>query len=62
MKYFIALLVAAFAICLGLSMKLSRAEKSGYAVWVMLLGPFGILSIIGLVVFIVRLCRWGCVV
>ena len=59
MKYDIALLVAAFTICLGLSMKLSRAGKSGRAVWVMLLGPFGILFITWLVMFIVKLCMWG---
>lgn len=61
MKYDIALLVllASFTICLGLSMKLSRAGKSGCAVWVMFLGPCGILFITWIVMFIVKLCLWG---
>ena len=59
MKYFIALSVAAFIICLGSSVKLSRAGKSGCAVWVMLLGPFGIASLMWFVMLIINIYKRG---
>ena len=59
MIYFIALSIVAFIICLALSIKLSRARKQGCAIWVMLLGPFGIVSLIWLVMLIASFYKWG---
>lgn len=59
MKCFIAISIAAFMICLVVSVKLFRAAKTGCAIWVMLHGPFGIVALMWLVMFIVGVYQWS---
>ena len=57
--YYLILFAVSFAGCLGWALKLIRGNKQGRAVMVMLLGPFGIASLIWVVTLIVVLCMYG---
>ena len=57
--YYLILLAVSFAGCLGLALKQIRGNKQGCAVMVMLLGPFGIASLIWVATLIVVLCMYG---
>ena len=57
--YCLILFAVSFAGCLGLALKQIRGNKQGRAVMVMLLGPFGIASLIWVATLIVLLCMYG---
>ena len=57
--YYLMLFAVSFAGCLGWALKLIRGNKQGRAVMVMLLGPFGIASLIWVATLIVVLCMYG---
>ena len=57
--YYLILLAVSFAGCLGLALKQIRGNKQGRAVMMMLLGPFGIASLIWVATLIVVLCMYG---
>ena len=57
--HYLILLAVSFAGCLGLALKQIRGNKQGRAVMVMLLGPFGIASLIWGATLIVVLCMYG---
>ena len=57
--YYLILFAVSFAGCLGWALKLIRGNKQGRAVMVMLLGPFGIASLIWVATLIAVLCMYG---
>ena len=57
--YYLILFAVSFAGCLGWALKLIRGNKQGRAVLVMLLGPFGIASLIWVATLIAVLCMYG---